>query len=264
MSYSDFLKPRPEVLSEQGVDGIIDLTNLFSKRRKALEKDAVQFLVLTYPTTDVRRVLAELDRRFNSDKPTPGLFLFEGLKGTGKSHLLLLIYHLFQSREASARWLKEHKIQCRLPDDANVVLNKFTDLPLESIWDFILEKLNLPRREKEIVQPSQKEIEDILSNKRLILILDELEQGIRVINDPTIQHQNVAFLQMLSEWGNRSDQVTLFASIYSVEEEPGATLKRVPCCRVTFTHFEDRENVVRHRLFQNADKFDRTKTDSVV
>jgi hypothetical protein len=62
MSYSDFLKPRPEVLSEQGVDGIIDLTNLFSKRRKALEKDAARFLTLTYPTTDIRRDLEELIR----------------------------------------------------------------------------------------------------------------------------------------------------------------------------------------------------------
>ena len=76
MSYSDFLKPRPEVLSEQGVDGIIDLTNLVSKRRKALEKDATRFLAITYPITDARRVLEELDRRFNSEKPTPGPFSF--------------------------------------------------------------------------------------------------------------------------------------------------------------------------------------------
>lgn len=263
MSYSNLFKPRPEVLSDQGIDGIIDLANLFSKRKK-LEKDAERFLALTYPTGDIRRVLEELDRRFNTEKATPGLFLFEGLKGTGKSHLLLLIYHLFQSRKASEQWLKKHKIQCRLPDDATVVLNKFTDLPLVSIWDFILEKLDLPRKGKLLVQPSQREIEKILSEKRLILILDELEQGIRVINDPTVRDQNIAFLQMISEWGNRSDQVTLFASMYSVEEEPGATLKRVPSCRVRFTQFEDRERVVLHRIFENADEIDRTKTDSVV
>jgi hypothetical protein len=133
-----------------------------------------------------------------------------------------------------------------------------------SIWDFILEKLNLPRKEKVVLQPGQREIEEVLSGRRLVLILDELEQGIRSINDPTVRNQNVAFLQMLSEWGNRSDQVTLFASIYSIEEEPGATLKRVPCCRVRFTQFEDRERVVLHRIFENVDDLDRSKADSVV
>lgn len=264
MSYSDLLKPRTEVLSDQGIDGIIDLANLFSKKKRVLEKDAERFLALTYPTEDVRRVLEELDRRFNTEKTSSGLFLFEGLKGTGKSHLLLLIYHLLQNRKASGDWLRKHKLQCTLPEDATVVLNKFTDLPLVSIWDFILEKLNLPRKEKLVVQPSHSEIEKLLAGKRLILILDELEQGIRVINDPTIRNQNVAFLQMISEWGNRSDQVTLFASIYSVEEEPGQTLKRVPCCRVRFTQFEDREKVVLHRIFQNADELEQAKAGSVV
>ena len=58
-----------------------------------------------------------------------------------------MIYHLFQNREASRDWLR-HKLQCRVPDDATVVLNKFTDLPLVSIWDFILETLNLPAMKK--------------------------------------------------------------------------------------------------------------------
>src|SRR5208283_1491265 len=264
MSYSDLLKPRPEVLSDQGIDGIIDLANLFSKKKKALEKDAERFFALTYPTGDIRRVLEELDRRFNTEKTSSGLFLFEGLKGTGKSHLLLLIYHLLQNRKASAAWLRKHNLQCTLPEDATVVLNKFTDLPLVSIWDFILEKLDLPRKEKQVVQPSQPEVEKILAGKRLILILDELEQGIRVINDPTIRDQNVAFLQMLSEWGNRSNQVTVFASIYSVEEEPGATLKRVPSCRVQFSQFEDRERVVLHRIFENAGALDQRSVNAVV
>jgi len=263
MSYSQLLTPRPEVLSDQGIDGIIDLANLFSKK-KALEKNAERFLALTFPTSDIRRVLEELDRRFNSEKATSGLFLFEGLKGTGKSHFLLLIYHLLQNQAAGREWLRKYNIACRLPDDATVVLNKFTDLPLMSIWDFILEKLSLPRKERVVVQPGHQEIEQVLSGRRLILILDELEQGIRCINDPTIRDQNIAFLQMLSEWGNRSDQVTLFASIYSVEEEPGATLKRVPSCRVRFTQFEDREKVVLHRIFENADTLDRSKADSVV
>jgi len=72
-----------------------------------------------------------------------------------------------------------------------------------------------------------------------VLIFDELEQGIKVIGNDAIKAQNIAFLQMLSEFSNRSRQITLFASIYSDKEEPGSTLKRVPRCVVQFDNTRD-------------------------
>jgi thymidylate kinase len=42
------------------------------------------------------------------------LILFEGLKGTGQSHFLLLIYHLLQKRGAGREWFKKHGIGSRL------------------------------------------------------------------------------------------------------------------------------------------------------
>ncbi|MBI2504357.1 MAG: hypothetical protein HYW07_14125 [Candidatus Latescibacteria bacterium] len=85
----------------------------------------------------------------------------------------------------------------------------------------------------------------------MVLVLDELERGIQFISDPATQAQNIAFLQMLSEWSNREDQVTLLASIYSDQQEPGSTLKRVSHCRIRFEHAADKARVVLHRLFEN-------------
>lgn len=255
MAFSTFLKPRREVLSAEGVEGIIDLANIRGPRQRKLEAKPEIFLRLTYPTEDIKRVLRLLDERFSGTGPTPGLFLFEGLKGTGKSHLLLLIYHLFENPNEARRWLDDHNLTCRLPQDATVVVNKFTDLPLLSIWDFIFEQVAGRKPPKSVVQPSLSEVEAALGGRQVILIFDELEQGIRVLGDPAIKAQNIAFLQMLSEWGNRSKQVTLFASIYSGQEEPGATLKRVPSCRVQFSQSRDRSRVVLHRLFENYLQF---------
>ncbi len=84
MSYSDLLEPRAEVLSEQGIEGIIDLANLDRTKKKTLETDPKRFFELTYPTADIRRVISLLNERFAKEGHTPGLFLFEGLKGTGK------------------------------------------------------------------------------------------------------------------------------------------------------------------------------------
>ena len=224
MSFSDLLTPRSEVLSDDGIEGIIDLANVNVRRRRLpLEARPSDFFALTYPAADVRRLVERLGARFSGRDDVPGLFLFEGLKGSGKSHLLLLVYHLFASADAAQHWLTRHGLACSLPPDAVVILNKFTDLPLTSIWDFIFERLTGKRPEQTIVQPGLEAVKAVLGDRRLVLIFDELEQGIHVIGDPARKAQNIAFLQMLSEWGNRSDQVTLFASIYSDREEPGAT-----------------------------------------
>jgi len=133
MSYSDFLTPRPEVLTEEGIEGIIDLANLSDPRKRKIEANPQLFFRLTYPTVDIRRVIRALDERFAGKGDAPGLFLFEGLKGSGKSHLLLLIYHLFSAPQVAKNWLEQHGLTCRLPSGATVIVNKFTDLPLYSI-----------------------------------------------------------------------------------------------------------------------------------
>ena len=251
MSYSDILRPRPEVLSDEGIEGIIDLQNLYEKKKRKLENTPELFFDLTYPTEDVRHIIRKLNERFEKESASPGLFLLEGLKGSGKSHLLLLIYHLFKNPAPARSWLKRHELKCSLPDDVTIVVNKFTDLPLESIWDFVFEKASGKKPKKSVVQPSLNDVEQALDGKGVVLILDELEQGIRVMADQAIRNQNIAFLQMLSEWSNRSNQVTLFCSIYSDQEEPGSTLKRVPAVRAQFAHMPDKAKVVLHRIFKN-------------
>lgn len=43
MSYSDLLKPRRDVLSEDGIDGIIDLANLGDPKKRKLEARPADF-----------------------------------------------------------------------------------------------------------------------------------------------------------------------------------------------------------------------------
>lgn len=263
MGYTSFLRPRAETLAGE-IEGIVDLANLKDSRRRKLEARPEAFFSLTYPTADVRRVVSLLDQRFAERGVTPGLFLFEGLKGSGKSHLLLLVYHLFKNSKEASKWLERHRLTCRLPEGIIPVVNKFTDLPLLSIWDFVFEQVTARRPSKSVLQPSLAEVEAALAGQQVVLIFDELEQGIRVLPDPAVKAQNIAFLQMLSEWGNRSNQVTLFASIYSDPEEPGATLKRVPACRVQFAQAQDRARVVLHRIFDNYLDFEPQSAAPVV
>ncbi|RLC25377.1 MAG: hypothetical protein DRH21_04075 [Deltaproteobacteria bacterium] len=256
MGYSAFLKPRQETISEEGIEGIIDLANLKDESRTKIEARPDDFFQLTYPTSDVKKVLDEINVRFSSSKESSGLFLFEGLKGSGKSHLLLMIYHLFKNHRIALEWLKENGLSCKIPRDVVVIINKFTDDPHDSIWNMIFEALGTEPK-KGMTHPKLAEFEKALGDRKIILIFDELEQGIKVIGDPALQAQNIAFLQMLSEFSNRSKQITMFASIYSAQEEPGSTRKRVPRCVVQFDNAKDQSCIILHRLFENYKKFDR-------
>ncbi len=262
MSFDTFLRPRPEVLNDT-IEGIVDLANLQEPGK--LESEPSRFFGLTYPTQDIVRVIQALDARFDTAQHgTPGLFLFEGLKGSGKSHLLLLVYHLFEHRDEAEVWLASHGLTCRLPRDVTVIVNKFTDQPFGSIWDLLYRHITGQDRGPSLVHPGLDEIKALIGDRRLVLILDELERGVQSIGDAAVRMQNLAFLQMLSEWANRSAQVTLLTSIYSDEVEPGATLKRVEPVRVQFQHAQDRERVVLYRLFENYLEFDPRSVRSIV
>ena len=98
MSFVDFLRPRQEIISEEGIEGIIDLANLSDPTQTKIETKPKNFFDLTYATSDIRRVVERLNQRFQEATDVPGTFLFEGLKGSGKSHLLLLIYNLYEQQ----------------------------------------------------------------------------------------------------------------------------------------------------------------------
>ncbi len=268
MSFSDIITPRPEVLRRDGIDGVIDIENLKDQKKKFIESRPEDFLDLTWPTADVKTVLQHLHERFNSAERTAGLFLLEGFKGSGKSHLELLVYHLFTNRPVADMWLKKHSLQCKLPDDSTVLIQKFTDYPieLEPIWMLVFKKLGATSTADPATVPNLDQLRQALAGRRLILILDELEMGIESITNEHVRRQNISFLQQLSEESNRTENasVTILASVYDANKEPGDTLRRVPRIDVKFTEPLDRQKVVLHRLFKNAQDIERTKVEAIV
>jgi hypothetical protein len=211
-------------------------------------------------------VLKHLDRRFNRSEKSAGLFLLEGYKGSGKSHLELLVYHLFANPAPANQWLAKHDLVCRIPREAVVCLHKFTDFPLDSIWSLVFSALGFKQHISPERVPNLDELREALSGRHLVLILDELEMGIQSMAKDHVRAQNLAFLQMLSEESLRTENasVTIFASVYDSNREPGATLKRVPRIDVKFADPHDRQRVILHRLFANYLELDRNRVNVVV
>lgn len=265
MSISDNLKVRPEVLSKNGLDGVIDLENLRSGGKKAIESRPKDLFEITYPTSDIRDVIRNLQERFSSGEKTQGLFLFEGLKGSGKSHIELLIYHLFKHPEIAETWLNENEIEFDIPRDTIVVVHKFTDFPLDSIWQLIFKELGKTIDVGE-TYPNLDQFREALGDRKLILILDELEIGIQCMANIEAQKKNIAFLQMLSEESARTNSadVTIFATVYDSTIEPGLTLKRVNPINIRFRDKDDKLKIIQHRLFSNFEEIKVSVKDSVI
>ena len=113
--------------------------------------------------------------------------------------------------------------------------------------------------------PNLDQLRNALRGRKIAIILDELEIGFESINR-NYQAKNLSFLQMLSEEALRTEDssITIFASVYNSNKEPGSTLKRVPRVEIKFSEPKDREMVVLHRIFSNYQSHDKSKVEVVV
>ena len=249
--------------SAQDLDGVIDLERLRSGPPTSLERDAAGFLELTCPSSDVHALVHGLSNRFNGGSQI-GTILAHSAKGLGKSHALLLGYHLFSSPETARTWVRSLGYDWTPPDDTLPVVRKLTDraLPDDALWLLVAEHLGVGWSGER--PPDLDVLRRDLGDRHVVLILDELERGIGSIRDPARRDQNLAFLQMLSEEANRERRITLFAAVYDGNREPGSTLKRTPRIELRFRNADDRAAIVRHRLFSNAGTYDRDAARTIV
>ena len=256
------LTPRPDVLSGR-IQGVIDPDRIDDPKKKSLEAKPLDFANVTYVSTDIRRLVTTLNQRLNSSAAEVGTILFEGPKGQGKSHLITLAFHLVEHHADLTTWLAENKLDLTIPANAVVIIRKFTDFPLESLWQVIGEKLGIKFATDR--PPSLPEFRAALSGHKLVLLFDELESGIRAIADPARQQQNLNFLQMVSEYSMREDSnVVLIASVYDGGIEPGLTIKRIKPTDIRFSDPVDRLRILNHRLFAKSPQTASPEIDAVI
>lgn len=250
--------------SASQLDGVIDLERLRSGPADSIERDAKKFFDLTFASDEIHALLRALSRRFTGKEKSEGVVLAQAVKGLGKSHTLLLAYHLFNSPAEAQEWASKLGHKWAPPADGVVLVHKFTDrsVPKDALWLLIGEKLGKKWSEK--TPPDPDELLVALGGRHLILIFDELERGIQGIVNDARRTQNLNFLQMLSEAANRDARITILAAVYDSTVEPGATLRRVPRVELHFRKTEDRAAIVRHRLFQDADSYDQESAKALI
>lgn len=94
---AELVTVRPEVTSGD-LHGIVPLHSLISDDADAFEKLPKRVLAATFPSEALRRLLHRLQVSLSdADADRKGNYVFSGGSGSGKSHLLLTLYHVLAS-----------------------------------------------------------------------------------------------------------------------------------------------------------------------
>jgi len=262
----EIAKPRSEVL-EGKFQGVIQ-TNKVDANEKRLETNPEKFLKITYPSSAIKGTLERITEKIQQTS-NQGAFLLVGPYGSGKSHALISLYHIFNRPEIANKWAKEWDIDFKIPEKSRSVIISTRKYDVDYIWEPIFTQLGRNDLLKEIKRfPTVDQIEEAIGNNTVAIFIDELENWYGSF-DPAKQghiiEQNETFFEHLLEVASDPHKkLFVFITFLGEKEKLKKILNRTKPVQIDVSTLEDREKVTLHRLFENARSFDENKIESIV
>ena len=235
--------------------GIVKLYNISNPTKP--EASADRILSITYPSHALSQALKTIAERL-SGKRSQGTFIFAGGYGTGKSHCLLTLYHLFAAPQVAKAWLDRWSIRVILPQVQPIVLQLMEgeEGNPEFLWEPIFKGLGKNSMLTQIRDyPTISQFKSEIGSVPTVIILDELESWYEAIGEPVRKTRNLNFLQVLSEVSSDNDcKLVVLTSLYGRNEEILGRLGREQVFIQDLGASEDKAEVIRFRLFQSIDQ----------
>lgn len=248
---SNILTPRREVL-EGKFQGALQAHQVHSRTQR-LESDAELLFGATYPTNGLRNVVDRCRQKLY-DKDHQGGFLLAGPYGAGKTHALIVLYHLFNTPKASKGWLSEWHIDFDDPDSSRAVILSTSEVDADRLWVPVFERLGKEDLLAEVKRyPTIPLIEELAEGQPLAIFLDEIETwyGSLSRDEPEIIEQNQMFIQNLLEVAADQDQkVFVFVTLLNKNDELKQILLRTNPVHEDLSASGDRERLILHRLVE--------------
>jgi len=262
----DILKPRKDVL-EGNFQGVIQ-THKVDAKEKRLENNPQEFLKITYPSSAIRITLERIKEKL-SGISNQGGFLLSGPYGSGKSHTLITLYHLFNNPSLAKDWCKRWGINFELPEKSRSVIVSTRRYDFDHIWEPIFKQLGREDLLNKIKRfPTTDQIEEMIGDNLVAIFIDEIENWYGSFDPEKHAHlieQNETFLEHLLEVA-ADPMKKLFVFITFLEEKGGLKkiFNRTKPIRIDVSPIEDRERVILHRLFEDIENIDSSKVEAVV
>lgn len=263
---SEILKARSDVISGE-FQGVIQ-THKVDEDGNRLESNPEKFLEITYPTSAIKRALENVSYKL-SKRSNQGAFLLTGPYGSGKSHTLITLYHLFNNPKLARSWCSYWKIDLNLPNFSRAVIVSTRKYDVDKLWEPIFILLG---NEKAITKvrrfPTIGQIEDIIRDDTVAIFIDEIENWYGSFDpekDAHLIEQNETFLEHLLEVASDPNR-NLFVFISFLEEKEGLKkiFNRTKPIRIDVSPIDDREKVILHRLFENTENTNEDKVEAVI
>ena len=264
---SDFLTPRDEVL-EGRFQGVLQAHKVTDGEDR-LETDPDRLLTATYPSNALRNVFDRVADKLDGRDSQGGIML-TGPYGAGKSHGLLVLYHMFNSPEIAQSWADDWDIPIDLPAESDATILSTSETDADLIWEPIYRSAGREDILEDIDRyPTTDHVEALADDGTFAVFFDEIEtwwESFSEEADRDLIERNRFFLQHLLEVANDPDEdLFAFITLLDRSERLKEILDRTNPHAEDLNATGDRERIIIHRLFEGGpDEVDESAVRSVV
>jgi len=255
---SEQITPSDEILRDDGTidsTGLLDEVSLYNlyDDRSSPEQDADRILKITYPTDTLKTIIRNTAQNLNGDSNfSEGGQVVGGGYGSGKSHIELVIYHLFNSPSLGQAWLDSKDIGVNLPSETQTAALQMFNLDKEydRLSEAIADYLGIDGWKGDNDLPTVHQIRDTLEGEPALVLLDEFERWFGMPERQEYQDSNLAFLQNLLEAAGRDDtRLSVFVSLLYEDEDVQAITQRTnPFTHDLGSRRDEKIEFILHRL----------------
>ena len=210
----------------------------------------------TYPTTVIKEVLNGIKDKLN--KTGIGVFPLDGYLGSGKSHLLLTLYHIFSNYKDSLDWFKKWNIEFPEIENQIVIPIPLQNINYINIWDPIFSALGAKLELAEDDWPRAKAIQEIVADKQVLILIDEIDNWYDAKKKED-KARIRGFIQSLCEVSQNSEYkiniiITFLGHSSDVKKLRDIVSRTRGGSTVVMQRSNDIYEIIRFRLFKNIDQ----------
>lgn len=263
---ADYISPSDEILTPGGEinpAGLLDEVSLYNlyDDQDSPEQDAERILEITYPTDTLTTIIENSARKLDGDDGfSEGGQIIGGEYGSGKSHIELVLYHLFDSPELGRQWLEDQDIDIEIPEKTlSAALQMFNlDREYNRLSVAVGEYLGIDEWANETELPTVHEIRDAFEDTPTLILIDEFERWFGMADRAEYRDDNLAFLQNLLEAAGREDTriSVLISLLYENDDVQAITQRTNPFTHDLSSRRDEKISFILHRLIGTVDKPD--------
>jgi len=257
LKLKDVVKPREDVLHPERFQSDLRSFRVGKEGEdEKLENSPERLFEITYPSSSIERIVERVGQKLRGEIHQGG-FLLIGPFGSGKTHALVTLYHIFKEPALGNAWLKEHGIAPLSEGDPTaIILSAQEDQPTY-LWETIFAKAGRSDLIRQVQDyPTISLLQEFVGDRTLAVFIDEIEDWYDGISrDKERLGRNRGFLQNLMTVADEPGY-NLFAFVSLLGKSPDLKelLRRTEPFTEDMVAIGQQEAIVLHRLFADRDE----------